>query len=101
MACLSVECRVDMSKAMMYREPFERYLLNKLVAECPAAMKVNGLQIRVCLNAAEDGEDGERSNWTVREISPDLPEDLRDRIWSLVSKLQREIDIYLDEPLSG
>jgi hypothetical protein len=82
-----------MSKAMMYREPLERYFLNKLVAEYPGVLHVNDLQIRVF-----PSESSERFNWTVREISPDLPEDLRAKVWSLVAKLQQEIDIYLDEP---
>jgi hypothetical protein len=81
-----------MSKAMMYREPFERYFLSKLASEYPAVFRMNELQIRIC-PAPEDS----LSNWTVAEISPDLPDDLRDKVWSLAAKLQREIDIYLDE----
>jgi hypothetical protein len=77
----------------MYREPFERYFLNKLVAEYPAVLKVNDLRIRVC-----PSRDNDQSNWTVHEISPDLPEDLRDKVWSLVTKLQRDIEICMDEP---
>jgi hypothetical protein len=85
-----------MSKAIMYREPFERYFLSKLTSEYPAAFKMRDLRIRICSRAGDT-----QSNWTVSEITPDLPEELHDKVWSLVAKLQREIDINMDDQSSG
>jgi hypothetical protein len=75
-----------MSKAIMFHEPLERYLLSKIWEYAPGAVE------RVRIGRLPQREDGR--NWNILEIHPSIPAAIAHHIDAkIVAPLRDDIDL--------